>query len=279
MNRITLVALGFVSLEGPVIDDEGNLFVADLRAGTVVRLGADGSRDVVVADRFNVGGLCLHAAGGLVMSGPSVAHITNSATRTLLERGDIVDRRGASVAGFNDLAADVRGRVLVGVLRANDDGEPVPGELVRISAERDVEVLYDDIHPNGLAFSPGDERLYAADTFRRRLVVFEAAGDTVHHCGEISTTDVPGLPDGIACDVNGDVWVAFYQGGCIARFRPDGRLAETITMPAPKPLSVCFAGSSVLVVTGRSQPGATDTGAIYRVAVAAPGAAVHRATV
>jgi D-xylonolactonase len=111
------------------------------------------------------------------------------------------------------------------------------------------------------------------------LVVFDIDGEDVIAAGEIATTEVPGLPDGLACDATGDVWVAFYQGSCIARFHSNGGLAEVIEMPSPKPLSLCFAGSELVVVTGRSQSGAPDTGAIYRVPVAITGAPVHLAAV
>jgi sugar lactone lactonase YvrE len=279
---ITLVASGFVSLEGPVVDAAGNLYFSDLRAGGVHRLGPDGTHEVVIPDRAAVGGICVHASGGLVVTGPSVAHIASGETRVLLELDDLADRPGTAAGGFNDMAADRAGCVLAGVLRHDDRGEPTPGELVRITGSHQYDVVYADVHPNGVAFSLGDDRLYVADTFRRQLVVFDVVGDRLWPLGTISTVDVPGLPDGIATDEDGGVWVAFYRGGCIARFDPAREAVRVIEMPAPKPLSLCFGGpdcGDLYVVTGRSEPGASDTGCIYRLPAGVRGVPVHAATV
>jgi sugar lactone lactonase YvrE len=279
---MALVASGFVSLEGPVVDAAGNLYFSDLRAGGVHRLGPDGTDEVVISARPAVGGICIHASGGLVVSGSSVAHIGDGETRVLLDLGDLAHRSGTVAAGFNDMAADRAGCVLAGVLRHDDRGEPAPGELVRITGPHQYDVVHTNLHPNGVAFSPGDERLYVADTFRRQLVVFDVDGDRLLPLMTIPTVGVSGLPDGIATDEDGGVWVAFYRGGCIARFDPTGDAVRVIEMPAPKPLSLCFGGpdrSELYVVTGRSEPGAADTGCIYRLPAGVRGAAVHVAKV
>ena len=124
-------------------------------------------------ERASVGGLCLHADGGLVVSGASVVHVVGGRERTLFELGDVAVRPGRAAIGFNDLTADREGRVIVGVLRRDEDGEPAPGELVVLEAAHDGTVIHDDIHPNGLAFSADGRRLFAADTFGRRVVVFD----------------------------------------------------------------------------------------------------------
>jgi len=276
---VRLVASGFEALEGPVVDEAGDLYVADLRAGGIHRYRPGSGSDLVVGERTGVGGMALHAEGGLVASGASLVHLRNGTARSLL---DLADLRGPDAAGFNDLAADPQGRVLAGVLRRDGEGAPMPGSLVRVSGPHDYEVLHDDIHPNGIAFTPDGERLYVADTFRRRILVFSSAGDDLRPVDAISTGGVPGLPDGLAADIDGGIWVAFYRGGCIARFDRDGTVRSVIEMPCPKPLSLCFAGpesTELYVVSGRSEAGATDTGSIYLVEVGGLGAPVHAVTV
>jgi sugar lactone lactonase YvrE len=68
----------------------------------------------------------------------------------------------------------------------------------------------------------------------------------------------------MAADEDGCLWIAFYRGWAIARFRPDGELDRLIDVPAHKPLSLCFGGpdrSQLYVVTGTSddQPGHTGS--------------------
>jgi sugar lactone lactonase YvrE len=277
-----IVADGFVSLEGPVVDATGDLYVADLRAGGVHRVRPDGAYGVVVADRPRVGGITLHAAGGIVVSGPSVDHILDGETRVLLDLDDLDERPGTVATGFNDIVADSKGRIIAGVLRQDVGGRHVPGELVRISARHEYEVLHTDLHPNGLAWSPNGRRLYAADTFRRRLITFDATGDRPVEDGTISTEAIPGFPDGMATDEAGGVWMAFYRGACVARMHQSGTSALVMEVPALKPLSLCFDvvdATTLYVVTGRSEPDAAETGSIYRIATAYRGTPVHAATI
>jgi sugar lactone lactonase YvrE len=278
-----LVAAGFVSLEGPVVDPAGDLYVADLRAGGVHRVRPNGAHRIDAAPgRTGIGGISLHASGGIVVSGPTVDHIRGRETRVLLDLHDLVDRPGTVAAGFNDIVADSRGRVIAGVLRQDAGGLHVPGELVRIAAPHEYEVVHADLHPNGLAWSPDGRRLYAGDTFRRRLVVFDATGALPVEIAMLATDAIHGLPDGIASDEDGGVWVAFYRGGCIARIDPDRDRAVVMEMPAPKPLSLCFDTldpATLYVVTGRSEPGAPDTGSIYRIHTSHRGTPVPVATI
>ena len=282
VSSIALLASGFVSLEAPVADGKGGLFVADLRAGGIHHIHADGSSRVVIPDRTRVGGACPHTEGGLVVSGTSVAHIREGQARILLDLADVPRRVGTEAVAFNDLAADTVGRVLVGVLREDKAGTVVPGELVRITAPHQCEVLHDDVHPNGIALSASGATMYVADTFRQRLIVFDATTALPAEVSTISTSSIPGLPDGVAADEDGGIWVAFYNGGCIARFGPADSSTDVFDMPAAKPLSLCFAAlehnDALFVVTGRSAPGAADTGSVYRLATSVRGARVHRAS-
>ncbi len=114
---------------------------------------------------------------------------------------------------------------------------------------------------------------FAANSFSFDVV----EGKVPVPASSISTKELPGLPDGLAADEEGLVWVAFYRGGCVARFAPNGDLARRIDIPALKPLSVCFGGadgSDLYVVTGKSEPGADDTGSIFRIRPGVRGAPV-----
>src|SRR5262245_51753085 len=143
------LASGFGLLEAPRADAAGHVWFSDVTRGGVHRLAPDGTVSVVVPKRRGVGGLVLHADGGVVISGRNVVHVRDGNTRVLLA----VD----GVVGFNDLTTDAAGRVYVGSLRSSafEAGPRIPGELWRVEgSERAVEVYGDVEYANGVGFSP-----------------------------------------------------------------------------------------------------------------------------
>ena len=120
------IATGYGLLEGPRVDDAGNLYFSDVTNGGVYCRTPDGEISTVVPRRRGVGGIALHADGGLVISGRNVCHVKDGTTRILFQRDDI--------PGFNDLFTDSQGRILVGALRSDPFKlkSQVPGELWRL---------------------------------------------------------------------------------------------------------------------------------------------------
>ena len=87
------------------------------------------------------------------------------------------------------------------------------------------------------------------------------------------------------------MWVAEWYGSRIARYDSEGRLAQTVTVPAKQTSSVAFAGPGLsdLVITSAAQsepmpimPPGYDPGegcfggALYRGTTAVPGKKEHR---
>ena len=65
-----------------------------------------------------------------------------------------------------------------------------------------------------------------------------------------------GIPDGLAVDEEGYLWIAFFGSGRIRRFSPTGSLATEIQLPLRFPTSVCFGdpGLDTLFVTSAQGP-------------------------
>jgi len=268
---VETLAFGYGLLEGPRPDPAGGLYFSDVTKGGIYRRDADGTISVVVPKRRGVGGILLHADGGIVISGRNLCHVRDGQTRMLFERDDI--------PGFNDICTDAAGRVYTGSMRDNPFStatERIPGEAYRIDGPGVAVELYDGVAlTNGIGFSPDGARLYHADTSEQVIKVHDVVdGDVVPSSGAVFA-HVDGLPDGLAVADDGSVWVALYGSGCVRRFGPDGEAVGDVPVPARGVTSLCFAGADLrdlIVVTEDNTDDPARGGTIFRIPAAEVGA-------
>ncbi len=283
MPEFTMLASGYRAIEGPTVGHDGSLYFSDVYGGGVYRLAGPGVIETVVPRRKFVGGICLHASGGIVIAGRDVNHVRNGASEILLRPGDVTGGPGP-VSGFNDLGADRFGRIFVGTTRLNPDGTLHGGDLVMIDRRGQAEVIYSGIGmPNGVATSPDGKLLYHADTERKLITVIDLADGVARPevAGQLSTVGLPGGPDGMAIDEDSGIWTALYQGGAVARLMPDGQIDRQMDVPAANPLSVCFGGpglTNLIIVTMDNSRQPELGGCILSVDAGVRGARVGEAT-
>jgi D-xylonolactonase len=274
---VETLASGYGLIEGPTVDSDGNLYFSDVLGGGVYRRDPDGEITTVVPKRRGVGGITLHADGGVVVSGRDIVHVRDGENRTLFAL--------EGLPGWNDICADSGGRVYAGSIRFavfDPDAQPVPGELWRIDGEGEGTLLYDDVlHANGVAISPGERTIYHSDTRRNVILVHTLADDGT--AGDRRAFHFPpGAPDGMALDAQGLLWVASARAGCVARLTPDGEIDRVLDIPAQAITSLCFGGDErrdLYVVTGDNTEEPERGGTIFRVPVDVAGAPVHPARI
>ena len=94
---------GYGLIEGPLWDPDRGLIFSDVLGGGVFCLDAAGAVSVLFEHRRGIGGIALHEAGGLVVSGRNIAFkpFDGSDTRTLLDRDE-----AAGNVGYNDITTD-----------------------------------------------------------------------------------------------------------------------------------------------------------------------------
>ena len=88
--------------------------------------------------------------------------------------------------------------------------------------------------PNGLCFSPDERRLYVHDTAQANVRVFDVAPDGALSGGRVFAEGIvdplrPGVPDGMKCDLLGDVWVTGPGGVWV--YAEDGRRLGRVAVP------------------------------------------------
>ena len=54
-----------------------------------------------------------------------------------------------------------------------------------------------------------------------------------------------GRPDGAAVDVDGNYWVAMYEGARVLQLSPAGEVLQRIDVPVQCPTMVCFGGEDL----------------------------------
>jgi sugar lactone lactonase YvrE len=98
---------------------------------------------------------------------------------------------------------------------------------------------------NSPCWSPDGRTFYFSDSWLRTTFAYDynaAAGTVSNRRSFVDTTSLGGLPDGATVDAAGRLWLAIYQGGKVAAFRPDGTLERVIDMPVKLVSSVAFGG-------------------------------------
>ena len=256
-------------IEGPREDSAGNLYFSDVTGGGVYRRAPDGSIDTVVPKRRGVGGIALHRDGGVVISGRNICHVKDGETRIVFA----VD----GVPGFNDLYTDAEGCVYVGSLRSDpfSEGEKTPGELYRLRPDGRSEELYGDVGlTNGIGFSPAADRIYHSDSAIPAVTVADVGADGKVSGKRVFVPIAKGIPDGLAVDEAGGVWVAVYGGGAAIRFAADGTETQRIDVPAEAVTSLCLGGEDLrdlIVVSADNTDDPARKGTIFRTRVDVPG--------
>ena len=261
------LATGYGLVEGPVWHDELGLLYSDVLNGGVFRAAKDGTISQQVPKRRGIGGMALHADGGLIMGGRDIvaSDINGGGMGVLLAGADT-----KAGIGFNDLTTDSAGRIYVGDLGFSvfGGGDPKPGFLHVIDLDGRGRVISDGIMlTNGMGFSPDGKSLYHSDARADVVRVYDVLPDgSVSRWRPFAEIAKGETPDGLAVAADGSVWIALAHGGAVAVYEPDGRLRERMPVPLPMVTSVCFGGDDLqdlYVVTGSRGGPRENCGSVF----------------
>ncbi len=277
------VATGYGLIEGPVWDPAKGLYFSDVMNGGVHLLDRAGKISLAFPKRRGIGGMALHASGGLIVGGRDIAWVSlkDGSSRTLLPLDAI-----PGATGFNDLTTDAAGRIYVGSLayRVFGGEPPKPGHLHVIDVDGKMRTLSDGVMlTNGLGFSPDGTKLYHSDARAPLVRVYDVKPDgSVGPWRKFASLGEDRVPDGLKVAVDGSVWVADAHGGRVAVFNSDGSHRKDVTVPLPMVTSLCFGGEDLkdlYIVTG-SRGGPTENcGSIFRIRADVAGVPWHPARV
>ncbi len=250
--------------EGPVADGEGNLFFTTLTGRKILQwLPGNNSRIWAEGDCPN----------GQVMMGNGEHWLCESRTGCIAAyhpdgsfRAKVVDGScaGVSFSTPNDLITDSRGSLYF------TDSVRHEGKVFMVTPAGGEKLIADGIdYANGLALNASEDILYVAESYGNRILAFQLNEGSEPGIGRKTLIDLPShtsgdpiksLPDGLAVDKEGRIWVAHYGMQAIQVVSPEGLLLHTIDTGLPLTSNLAFikdtpAKKELLVTGGYGEPG------------------------
>lgn len=189
---------------GMTYEIDGSLLICEHATSALVRLGADGKREVV-ASHFE--GKELNSPNDVVVAADKSIYFSDPSYGRMPVFG--VERK-------QDLAFQ-------GVFRVQASG-------------RNLQLLASDFEqPNGLCFSPDGSLLYVNDSSRAHIRIFKVAQNGTIDAGAVFFDHIgtgaieEGIPDGMKCDAEGNIYVTGPGG--IWVISPKAELLGRIAVP------------------------------------------------
>ena len=250
--------------EGPVWDGrDQSLYWVDIPESRVHQLARDGSLSSWDTGQ-PVGAVVPRASGGLVVAARDGFMGLDPASGTLTMLAEVEkDQPGNRM---NDGACDRAGRFYAGTMAF--DESPEAGALYRLDPDLSVTTVLTGVGTsNGIGWSPDDRLMYYVDSQVHRVDVLDYDPATGQIGGRRPFKEVGGgdvVPDGLTVDADGGVWVAVWGGYALLHHDADGRLIETLELPAAQVTSCVFGGPDLdrLYITTAAGPG-ESAGALF----------------
>jgi gluconolactonase len=266
------VANGLCFPEGPVALADGSVLVVEIQRGTLSRISADGTVDVVAECGGGPNGAAVGPDGHVYITNnggftwvdgmPTVQaddYVTGSIQRVDLRTGQVevlYTRCGEHpLKGPNDLVFDHRGGFWFTDPGKRRERDRDRGGLYYARADGGEirEVIYPLNHPNGVGLSPAGDRVYVAETETARVFAWDLAapGEIAGYRGPHTRPQLlAGLGgwqwlDSLAVDAAGNVCVATIRNGGITVISADGEHIEHVPTGDPATTNICFGGADL----------------------------------
>jgi sugar lactone lactonase YvrE len=254
-------------------------YFCDIDAGTLYRIGADGTaRSIYVHGSPVSGWVRLDDGSLLVVAGLErrIVSVRDGVATTF------ADATGLVGWALNDLLRAPDGHCYVGAVEFNLFADPSkagqPSPLVHVTPDGRASIATREISfPNGMTILSSGE-LLVADSLTGDLLAFTRNSD-----GSLGNRRVwaamPGeMPDGISLDAEGAVWVASHHQ--VLRVREGGEVTDAVDMGTTRATACMLGGTDgrTLLITAsdthdRAQIRANGpSGAVFTVHVPAAGA-------
>lgn len=231
--------------EGLAVAPDGSIWCGS-ENGQILRIAADGIEEVA-----STGGFTL----GMAFDGERALYVCDQRHAAVF-RLDLASGRldrftppGIRIPNY-PVVDSARHRLLVSDSHAF--GEPGPGVWAYDLTSGEGELWYAEAldFANGMALAPDGEALFVCETFAQRISRIAIAADGSAGPAAPYAEELPGLPDGLAFDDGGALFVGCYEPSRILRIPPGGGGAEVyVEDPTAHllahPTNIAFDGSAL----------------------------------
>ena len=147
--------------------------------------------------------------------------------------------------------------------------DKLDGRIFKVELNSKKVLLLSDslAFPNGIAFSANGKKLFVCESARNRILTFDINDD-----GSLSNKSVfaelpGGDPDGLAFDVEGNLFAAHFGGGTVYVISPDGKIKKKLITPGKRPSNIEFGGDDMKTLFLTED----ETNCVYSTRVDIPG--------
>ncbi len=253
MRTLRTLLDGLFFPEGPRWRD-GRLWFSDMHGRRVVAVEPNGRSETMLELRSS-------SPSGLGWLPDGRLLLVSMEDRRLLRadpEGPVVVADCSPFASFhcNDMVVDAGGRAYIGNFGfdLHGGGTPCPTNLVLVRPGEEPCLAASDLwFPNGAVITPDGKTLIVGESFAARLTAFDILpGGSLNHrrvwasLGKTNNPLVekpqPPVPDGIALDAEGAIWVASPTTREVMRVLEGGAIAERI--PVSTNAFACMLGGA-----------------------------------
>jgi gluconolactonase len=243
------LANGFVFTEGPLYHPDGFYYFVDVRTSKFYRIRPGNAAELLRENTGEGNGTTFDPQGRLVICEGGNARLTRwPADGKFASSEVLIDKfEGKRLNRPNDVCCKSDGSIYF-----TDPGLRVPiaqreqetAAIYRVKPDGSVSKVADFEYPNGLAFSPDERTLYAANTrfaMYIHAIELDSDGSMVRRriFADMSSDEKIGVPDGMKVDVEGRVYCTGPGGTWV--FAPNGDKIGVIKTPEV-PANLAFGG-------------------------------------
>ncbi|MCX8035739.1 MAG: SMP-30/gluconolactonase/LRE family protein [Candidatus Sumerlaeia bacterium] len=254
------IAGGYGFTEGPAADAHGNVYFSDGKNNSIHFYEVGKGVSVFVSDSTDANGMMMNSKGELYVCEGAAYRVVKFDVKTKKKTVLVSEIDGTHFNEPNDLAIDeVDGFYFTDPCYSHAGQKAVMKEDVYYVSPQGKVTRVSTVckKPNGVLLTADFKTLYLADNGGRKIYKYDVKSPGVL-ANEQSWIDLPGGPDGMTLDEQGNLYIACGKiGVCV--YTPQGKQIGVIAVPYAS--NVVFGGKDfrTLFITSRDKFLAIDT--------------------